>query len=337
MSDDSQPSIKTIADLDDLIQTSADSPCAITSLNPLELRFLEQSSIQGNLLKLKRLFREHPAVEREFAAIRECQLHAASNNSSSAARAHLTSYTHAFGNLNYIAQGNLGGGRIRTFLDLGCSPGGFSTWVLTNNRSAKGVGITLPDADAKFSMSDDTVRAFEGRYHVHFEDLNTLAMRGVNEDRNPLADPVNQAGLGLRSDTFELVIAGAFPTLLGRIPWFTRARLVFSQLLIALSTIAQGGSCVVCINSKPFLWIVDAIGMLRGCFSSIIAGKGGKLHAVRTSCYLVCRGFEATEDELRTRKLWLQDVLRRLDDMSKAHAEMVGDPESQLGEDEQHD
>ncbi|OCH88070.1 hypothetical protein OBBRIDRAFT_735136 [Obba rivulosa] len=329
---DSQPPIKTIADVDAFIEKGPVPTHATVSLNPLELRFLERSRIQGKLLYLKCLFREHPAVEQHFTAIRECQLHAAP----SAGRVHLRSYEHAFGELDRTCGGCFGGGKIRTFLDLGCSPGGFSSWILKHNRSATGVGITLPDADAKWAMPDDMI-SMPDRYRVQFDDLNNLTMCAITEGREPLIDQTNQASSAPTHGGFDLVIAGAFPTLSGRISWFVRARLFFSQLLIVLSNLAQGGSCVVCINAKPFLWIVDAIGMLRRYFTDIGASKAGKLHSVRTSCYLVCRNFGASEEELQLCTSWLHDVLRRLDGMSETPADAPDTGSPHTEEDDRQD
>ncbi|CAF5074043.1 unnamed protein product, partial [Rotaria socialis] len=42
--------------------------------------------------------------------------------------------------------------RIKHFLDLGCAPGGFSRWIIENNPSCTGLGITLPPDLGGFHM-----------------------------------------------------------------------------------------------------------------------------------------------------------------------------------------
>jgi 23S rRNA U2552 (ribose-2'-O)-methylase RlmE/FtsJ len=70
-----------------------------------------------------------------------------------------------------ITAGNvLSKGDISRYLDLGCSPGGFSTWVMSKNPESKGLGITLPVEMAGLPM----VSFPEGNYTVKYRDVTRL-------------------------------------------------------------------------------------------------------------------------------------------------------------------
>jgi hypothetical protein len=72
--------------------------------------------------------------------------------------------------INNTAGNLLGNGDIQRYLDLGCSPGGFSTWVMSKNPKAKGLGITLPVEMAGLPM----VSFPEGDYIVKYRDITKL-------------------------------------------------------------------------------------------------------------------------------------------------------------------
>lgn len=109
-------------------------------------------------------------------------------------------------------------------------------------------------------------------------------------------------------DGYDLVIAGAFPTLQGRVTLLRRSQLALSQLYIALTNTRPGGSCVMVCNTKTFSWIIELIGVLRRVFKSVAAMKGKTLHSRRSSCYLVCQGFEEISDEERENEGWGEGV-----------------------------
>jgi trans-aconitate methyltransferase len=59
---------------------------------------------------------------------------------------------------------------IDTYLDLGCSPGGFSSWVMDQYPDAMGLGVTLPPDIGGLPM----VSFPEGDYEVNYADLTDL-------------------------------------------------------------------------------------------------------------------------------------------------------------------
>lgn len=211
---------------------------------------------------------------------------------------------------------------MNRFLDLGCSPGGFSSWLIRHNYNARGLGITLPDEDAKFPMIFPDSDPDRTRYQIIHKDLISLALESVSTAQNPLA-PVREEQ---DNKPYDLVIGGAFPTLEGQIPWWLRVQLVLAQILILFSNIRQGGDFILVINTKPFLWVVEVIGILRRSFHKVEAMKGRRLHAVRTSCYIVCTGFCASDAEVETYQQRLRESLTHLETL--LHAARTNDANS---------
>ncbi|KAI0916215.1 hypothetical protein AcV5_003214 [Taiwanofungus camphoratus] len=328
MTETSSSAIATIADIDSLVANDASNlPYeSKVKVNPFEMRFLELSLPHRRLLRLKFLYHTHPTVDKRFQEHRE--IHLLDAHSATPSPVHLRAYEKAFSEVNRANASCFGGGRVQRFLDLGCSPGGFSTWLFKSNWAAQGVGITLPDEDAKYPMQIDPVIASPDRYRVQYDNIITLVMKSVDLDANPVI-ALREDDQHAESNSYDLVVAGAFPTLEGHIPWWHRVQMILSQLLIIMSNVARDGVCVIIINMKPFLWLVDVIGLLRQTFGTITTTKGGKFHALRTSCYLVCRDFHAADEEVQRVTARIRHVLRHLDTVSKARADAARAGESE--------
>lgn len=215
----------------------------------------------------------------------------------------LLSFSRAFSDINeQLPNHPFGDDKVKTFLDLGFSPGGFSSWLIDNNPLYRGgLGVTLPDARATYMRPDENrvwdARALRSRnYEMKFGDINQFVEGCIDEGKEPwinlkVHSDTLGIGLGTRHEGYDLVIAGAFPTLEGRIPILRRAQLALSQLLIVLTNTRLGGSCVMVCNTKTFSWILEIIGVLRRAFESVTALKGKLLHSTRSSCYLVCQRY----------------------------------------------
>ena len=138
-----------ISSVDAAITREADrvlngSPSLIDSkLTSFENNLLPVSPDLTRLLIMKELYRCHDAVEDKFKALGQCNR--AARSDSDAARRHLEGFYSAFEEITNHTTPPLGPALARGthFLDLGCAPGGFATWLL-QNTSMKGVGITLP-------------------------------------------------------------------------------------------------------------------------------------------------------------------------------------------------
>ncbi|KZT02825.1 uncharacterized protein LAESUDRAFT_661073 [Laetiporus sulphureus 93-53] len=319
-------SIISIEDVDSFIDRNSGDSWTTTQfkLNPFETRFWGESVAHRRLLLLKSLYRAHPAVDKQFKERRTLHMLQATSQPSPV---HLYAFEKLFSQINRELGGCFGGGQVKRFLDLGCSPGGFSTWLLKSNGYAgvQGVGVTLPDDEARFPLQiDPMLSATALSYRVLFGDVMKLSMEAIMEGTDPIV-PLGETASGALIDAaqYDLIIGNAFPTLRGPTRWWLRVQLVLSQILIMITNVAQGGSCIVTVNTKPFLWVVDAIGLLQKMFDTITPFKG-TLHASRTVGYLICRGFRATPEEVDYYAGRVRVVLRQLDavaDESRAHEE----------------
>ncbi|KAG8746253.1 hypothetical protein FRC10_005502 [Ceratobasidium sp. 414] len=130
--------------------------------------------------------------------------------------------------------------RTKRFLDLGCSPGGFATYVLRTNPEATGIGISIPVEVGGYDLYIPS--SLLPRIDIHIADL-------MNYDLAPsIAKPTSstQAAPPLPFETasLDLIICDArwvqHPDNLQR-PW-NWTRLLLSQLLIALHAVAPGGT-----------------------------------------------------------------------------------------------
>ncbi|KAH9924131.1 hypothetical protein B0H21DRAFT_152602 [Amylocystis lapponica] len=328
------PAVLLRNDVDRII-SNEEPPISLThNLNSHELFFWEHSIQHRRLLHIKHLFRTHPAVDAQFNE--RSNKYSQSSYTETMLLVYLRSYERAFVEVNRANAGCFDGGRVRKFLDLGCSPGGTSYWLLKANRDAIGLGLTLPDEEAKFPMSGKPAAIGRKRYLVRYENIITLAMGAVAEGLNPVVKLDEDLGYGvvfadLNDHPYDLVIAGAFPTLEGQIPWWLRVQLLLSQVLIIMSNVAPDGACVVVINTKPFMWVVDLIGMLRASFLSVAACKSGRFHAKRSSCYIVCRGFRATEQDVRDYTSRIRAALQHLDHVAYESRLDGGEADTKLG------
>ncbi|OBZ77235.1 hypothetical protein A0H81_02043 [Grifola frondosa] len=263
----------------------------ITSIADVDERIAQSSVPDAPFLSLKHLYQMHPLIEERFQERRDIHLQALQYSSIR----HQKGFEQVFWEINREISFRFGSGRVHTFLDLGCSPGGFSNWLLKHNCDARGLGITLPDEDA----------------NSHFRSTVPSPVP-VARDVNPII-PIG--GGGSVAEPFDLIIAGIFPVLENHVPWWHRVQIALAQTLIILSNVAHGGSCVMVINTKPFLWLIEVVELLSRVFVLVTTSKGGKLHRVRSSCYLICRDFKATKEEVERYTGQIRTALLRLESL----------------------
>ncbi|CAF3496703.1 unnamed protein product [Rotaria socialis] len=172
--------------------------------------------------------------------------------------------------------------RIKHFLDLGCAPGGFSRWIIENNPSCTGLGITLPPDLGGFHMVFDA----PGRYRYLYEDVTK------NPETIWCQDGVYQ---GIEPQ-FDLCIAGCIfrsPEINENSdddqPACSRSRRVlrYSQLLTALTNLQKNGTLILVFNIRPFLFQVEILCLLSCCFESLLPVKPKRVHIIRSSYYLI--------------------------------------------------
>lgn len=219
-----------------------------------------------------------------------------------------------FAGINHAVGNLFTGDNVGVFLDLGCAPGGFSKFILDNNASARGLGITLSDIPI---ITEGTRLADAKRYRVQEGDITTLNFDARSSKYCPPS-----ARVKLEATGYDLIIAGAFPTM-QTASAVARATLALSQLHAILSNLQSQGTCIIVANTKPFLWNLEMFAVLRRVFVKIQPAKHGELHAIRSSCYFVCTRFDAEEAlSLKRRVKWALDSLkaRDIEDKVRAHA-----------------
>lgn len=277
---------------------------------------------------------------------------------------HLQAFAKVFGELNnQLATRPFGPNKIRTFLDLGSSPGGFSLAVIKHNARTfiGGVGVTLPDDVAPYPQPD-VQELRDRRYETRYFDLLEFVERCIEDEREPwigLSEEVKSNESQSHSTevedrpTYDLVIAGAFPTGQGRqVLWRHRQQLALTQLYIAMTNLRPGGSCVLVCNTMAFFWVVDMVGFLRKVFGSVRALKGKVLHARVPSCYLICERFgerlegsrnfsmdadvkmEERKSRVKEILVWVKERLTEAEAEAKSK-ESTGDQDEQDAEDKE--
>ncbi|KAI0343852.1 hypothetical protein BDW22DRAFT_1216558 [Trametopsis cervina] len=271
---------ETVAELNEALASGVVPDALLEQAEPFERRLIHVSLSLAGLRIIKYFYGVHSSSEARFRILRAPPVVPIPGTSSSA---HLRKFRTVFASLNNQVGRIFGPKRVQHFLDLGCSPGGFSEWTLTNNPAARGMGITLPDSEASWPMNTTDTQLEGDRYELRFANIISLVAETETDE------------LLFRPGQFDLVLAGAFPTF-QRVTFVHRAQLVLSELVILLRNIKYGGNGVVLINNKPFRWIVEVVSILRRCFTEVRAEKGGRVHKERSSCYLVCTGFCATRD-----------------------------------------
>lgn len=145
-------------------------------LTAFETPFFERSLELRRLTFLKYFYGRSQEVTRVHAQER-ARNRAAAWDSARSPRKYLDSFRKAFRDIN-DASGDAFGHKVRRFLDLGCAPGGFATWLLkNNNRKARGTGITLSSEARGLRLQLEP--SLRGRFQVYYEDVCRVAMGRV--------------------------------------------------------------------------------------------------------------------------------------------------------------
>lgn len=284
-------------------------PAGARQLTAFEQQIRDLSPVFSQLLSIKYEYRIHPDVVEKFDARREQQLHTSSASNASyriewekviwaISEAHGQCFQHD---------------RVHRFLDLGCSPGGFSNWLLESNPAAEGVGVTLPNGQARFPIDTSGTYLSQSRYQLLFGDIIDITLSSIPGSTNPLTRLGAPDGI-LRQ--YDFIVAGAFPTLADNVSFWHRTKLALCQVLIAFVNIEAGGSLMLVIKTKPFRWLVELVALLRRSFAVVTATGGRGSHAIRSSSYLICRRFRATSEQRKTAIETIRSALRILDDLT---------------------
>ncbi|KAH7345703.1 hypothetical protein B0J17DRAFT_640860 [Rhizoctonia solani] len=147
-----------------------------------------------------------------------------------------------------------------TFLDLGCCPGGFSTYILTKHPNAQGMGVSLPPTgQGRHSLA--VPLDLRDRLQVHWEDITMFdhtssLVRGCYDTTAFKTSPIPPRA-------FDFVIADGHqpPCMSAGDPraYWSRDRLLVSQLLAALRAIKLTGTLLVKLSLEVSVPLMERI------------------------------------------------------------------------------
>ncbi|KAJ7202800.1 hypothetical protein GGX14DRAFT_652885 [Mycena pura] len=175
------------------------------------------------------------------------------------------------------------------FLDLGCCPGGFSSYILGKNPYAFGVGISLPVEDGGHAclLEEDHFT----RFQIHWADITRYQLGRVL-----IADPLLQNFPV--SPGFDLVLIDGHPLRSRSTPHATHDdvhlrgdRLLISQVLVGLAAAAHGGTIVLKQSKPERLVTAQLIYLLDALCADVRTWKPVCMHGTRATFYVVGKGF----------------------------------------------
>ncbi|KAF8595974.1 hypothetical protein BDV93DRAFT_563823 [Ceratobasidium sp. AG-I] len=210
------------------------------------------------------------------------------------------------------------------FLDLGCCPGGFSTYVLNKWPNAQGDGVSLPVELGGHSLA--IPQNLLSRFRVHWGDMTQFNHALEHSGSGKLA---GLAPFPIPSNTFNIVLAdGHIPPppdmshledRIARLEQHRRAAnlLLVSQLLAAVRAVKSGGTILVKLSLAFANQSLDSfmhrlvLALDRLSSVPVVALKPRSIYANKGSFYILARGVEVVPRrmlEMLLESLWIQLV-----------------------------
>ncbi|PPQ71833.1 hypothetical protein CVT26_007043 [Gymnopilus dilepis] len=171
------------------------------------------------------------------------------------------------------------------FLDLGCCPGGFSSYVLEKNPCARGRGISLPvdEGGHKFALENH----FQSRFELTCHNLTSyqMATSYIDDDRfqDLPSDICDQSYALILLDGHQL------RTQTSSLPWDVD-RLLISQMIIALESVKEGGTIVIKLPLPHKPLAAKILYLLRVLSTKLCVWKPRSMHSNRGTFYAVAKG-----------------------------------------------
>ncbi|KAH7099192.1 hypothetical protein BKA62DRAFT_710747 [Auriculariales sp. MPI-PUGE-AT-0066] len=186
------------------------------------------------------------------------------------------------------------------FLDLGCCPGGFSSYILEKNPNAVGVGVSLPEGH-RYLLPEESPD-LTARHTILWLDLVRLMLS---------SEPAHVAQLGTKSrlhlsappsillqpESFGLVVLDGHPLSVQRPEenpengvQLLGPRLLVSQLIIALTSVCTGGTLLVKLVGVQRDDVQRVICMLDALSDTLVLCKPTTMFATQDSFYVLARG-----------------------------------------------
>ncbi|KAG8710975.1 hypothetical protein FRC08_016483 [Ceratobasidium sp. 394] len=180
------------------------------------------------------------------------------------------------------------------FLDLGCCPGGFSTYVLRKWPFARGVGVSLPVEFGGHSLA--VPLELRDRLEIHWADatmfnLAPALLHGCWDTSIFTPCPIPPL-------TFDFVIVdGHQPPCMvvndPRGPW-SRDRLLLSQLLTALRAVKPTGTLLTKLSLQVSMPLMERVVLALSRLSSspVRAIKPTSIYATAATFYILVQGLD---------------------------------------------
>ncbi|KAG8746249.1 hypothetical protein FRC10_005498 [Ceratobasidium sp. 414] len=200
------------------------------------------------------------------------------------------------------------------FLDLGCCPGGFSTYVLSKLPTIHGEGVSLPVEQGGHSLAIPV--ELRSRFQIHWGDMTRFNHAPEHAGSGRLSGRPN---FPVPPNSFDLVLAdGHIPPELMMVKEaqrFARDLLLVSQLLAAVRAVKLGGTILVKLSlslaNKTFDGLMHRIvlGLDKLSDTPLVALKPKSIYGSRGSFYVLVRDVEAVPRrmvELSLESAWVQ-------------------------------
>ncbi|KIM39355.1 hypothetical protein M413DRAFT_197953 [Hebeloma cylindrosporum] len=171
------------------------------------------------------------------------------------------------------------------FLDLGCCPGGFSSYILDKNPNANGTGVSLPVADGghEFSLEEH----HHSRFNLFSANLTYYQLGPTIIDNGRL----QVLPFDIITGSFDVVLLDGHQlrTQRSALPW-DYDRLLISQLILGLQSVKDGGTIIMKLP-MPHKPVSARILYLFNIISSrTLRWKPNLMHANRGTFYAVAKG-----------------------------------------------
>ncbi|KAF9074322.1 hypothetical protein BDP27DRAFT_1359446 [Rhodocollybia butyracea] len=187
------------------------------------------------------------------------------------------------------------------FLDLGCCPGGFSTYILKKNKECTSVGISLDPAQGGHPYLLE--EALQARQTLIFADMTTYQLGSRQLYLTAPYIPLLPVPEVLLARAFDLVLLDAHH--LRNQSELSADLLAISQVILALLSIKFGGTIVMKLASPDTQYTATMLFMLDMLSSSLHVHKPYAMHRTQNTFYVIARGVGGKPD----RRLYLQNVV----------------------------
>ncbi|QRV82072.1 FtsJ-like methyltransferase [Ceratobasidium sp. AG-Ba] len=180
------------------------------------------------------------------------------------------------------------------FLDLGCCPGGFSTYVLSKWPYARGVGVSLPIQFGGHSLA--VPLQLRNRLELHWADVTMFNLAPTLLEGCWDTSIFTPCPIPIQSFDFVMVDGHQPPSMLihdPRISW-SRDRLLLSQLLVALRAVKPGGTLLAKLSLQVSVPLMERIvlALSRLSYSPVRAIKPTSIYATAATFYILAQALD---------------------------------------------